>query len=43
MFIYSRTLKRLLLTDCAGTKLRYRTIENLRIFVINAFILTFNK
>ena len=36
-------LKSLLLTDCTANKILYRTIANLGIFVINAFILTFIK
>ena len=41
--VYSRTLKRLLLTDCTPNKILYRTTANLGIFVINAFILTIIK
>ena len=41
--IYSRTLKRLLLTDCTANKILYRTIAKWGILVINAFILTFIK
>ena len=41
--IYSRTIKRLLLTDCTPNKILYRTIANLRIFVINALILTLSN
>ena len=37
------TYVHLLLTDCTLNKNMYRTTANLRIFVINAYILTFSK
>ena len=40
-YIYSRTLKRLLLTDCTANEIMYKTMANLRMFLINAFMLTF--